>query len=305
MGINKDAALEKIQKSESAEFEVFEGKEHETFLENHNEKVIAPKIRDVHDQYDKDVKEVSGVDRQQNEKSYDYVKRVLGDYNSKVSGIAGLETTISDLNKKIEEGSGDEELKGKLATSEKELERVKTLHSEGKEAWDSEKSKMETSHLQSSYANEIDSSLLGIKFKEGMTEGTVKIIVDSVKNELLEKAERIDGKLVFKDKNGDIIRNKENLNPLTAKEIIKGRLSDIIDDGIKIEGTGVKEPTITETKDKDGKTVKTVNYSPSATVRSKDDLTNDLGERGFVHGTEEYNIAYAEHSPKYEKFSSK
>ncbi len=296
MGINKDAALEKIQKSEGTEFEVFEEKEHETFLENHNEKVIAPKVRDIYNQLDKDVKDLSGVDRNQDEKSYDYHKRVLGDYVSKVSGIAGLETTITELNKQIEAGSGDEQLKTDLQTAKKELENVQDLYRTEKEGWGKEKSDLEGSHLRSSFANEMDRSLLGIKFKEGIGEDIVKTVVDSIKNELLETAERIDGKLVFNDKEGNILRNKETAKPLTAEEIFRSRLKNIIDDGIKIEGTGVKPPTITET-DVDGKKVKTVNYSPPGTVRTKDDLSKDLGEKGFVQGSEEHSIAYAKWSP--------
>ena len=47
MGLDKDAALKKIQDSEKLEFEVFEGGEHETFLENFNEgfiKIVSNKV---------------------------------------------------------------------------------------------------------------------------------------------------------------------------------------------------------------------------------------------------------------------
>lgn len=291
MGIDKDKAIKKIQDSSNTEFEVFEGEEHKTFLENYKDTVIAPEIREVHDHYDRDVKELSGEDRNQNEKSYDYMKRVFGEYKSKSAKVTELETTIADLNKKIKTNSGDEQLKIKLVTAESELASVQEQYKKGKEAWGKEKTDLLSSHDHAKLENVFDRSLMGIKFKDGITKDVQVIVVEAVKNELLEIAEIIEGKMIFKDDKGNILRNQDSMSPFTAEEMIKLRLKDIIDEGRKIEGTGIK-PEIIE--DKEGN--KTINYTPSDSVRTKDDLHEDLVKKGLVRDSEGYKLAWAKYS---------
>jgi len=292
MGIDKEKAIKKIQDSTNTEFEVFEGKEHETFLENYKDTVIAPEIREVHDHYDRDVKDLSGEDRNQNEKSYDYLKRVFGGYKTKTEKVTELETTIIELNKKIKTNSGDEQLKIKLVAAESELANVQEQYKKGKEAWGKERTDLLSSHDRAKLENGLDRSLMGIKFKDGITKDVQVIVVQAVKNGLLKIAEIVDGKMIFKDDKGNIMRNQDSLNPFTAKEMLKLRLKDIIDEGRKIEGTGVK-PEITE----DDKGNKTINYTPSDSVRTKDDLLEDLAKKGLVRDTEGYKLAWAKYSP--------
>ena len=296
MGINKEEALKKIQDSTETEFEVFEGKGHETFLDNYKDTVIAPKIEEVHSGYDRDVKELTGEDRRQNEKSYDYVKRIMGAYKEKASKSSEYETEIGQLKEKISSNTGDEHLKTELSDAKRELVNVQKKYTDGKETWGKEKSTLETSHQHAGMENVLDRSLMGIKFKDGIAENIAKVVVTSIKNELLEIAEIVEGKMIFKDKDGNILRNKDTLNPFTPSEMLRSKLKDIIDEGRKITGTGV-EPKIEE--DKDGK--KTVNFIPSDSVKSKDDLHRDLVVKGFVQGTEEYKLAWAKYSDDYKQ----
>ena len=298
MGINKDEAVKKIQDSKETEFEVFEGKEHATYLDNFKETVIAPKIKDVHDQYDKDIKEVTGIEREGNEKSYNYLKRAGGVLKEKADSVAGFETKVTELEAKIKDGSGDEQLKGKLTQAETDLANAKTLYKEGKDTWDSEKKTLESSHQKAGMSNILDRALMGIKFKEGMTKEVVDIVVDNVKNGLLDIAEVVEGKMIFKDKEGITLVNKDNaLNPYTPEEMLQSKLTDIIDVGRKIPGTGA---TPKVEKDKEGKVI-SVNYIPGDAVHSLDDMHKDLVVKGFVQGSEEYKAAWAKYSEQYKK----
>ena len=200
MGINKEEATKKIQDSKETEFEMFEGDEHKTYLNNYKETVIAPKIKDVHDQYDKDIKEITGIEREGNEKSYNYLKRAGGVLKEKADKVAGFEAKVTELEEKIKSGSGDEQLKVKLKQAETDLANAQKLYKEGKGTWDSEKKTLESSHQKAGMSNMLDRALMGIKFKEGLSKEVVDIVVENVKDGLLEIAEVVEGKMIFKDK---------------------------------------------------------------------------------------------------------
>lgn len=298
MGFNKDEAVKKIQDSQSTEFEVFDTAEHTTYLDNYKETVVdkelKSKVKGVHDQYDNDIFKITGRRRSDGEKTYDLLAEVIGDYG----GREALTGELTDLKQQIKDGTGDKALKSKVEALEKELENVQELHKGEKKKWDTEKEGIVSSHARASMSNILDRAGIGIKFKEGMADSTMKIVVDAVTNELLEIATVVDGIMVFNDADGNILRNKDTLKPFTPEEMLKGKLKDVIDEGRKIDGTGVTEPTITETE-VDGKKVKIVNYSPSATVKNKDNLHEDLATKGFTQGSEEYNLAWAKYSPDY------
>ncbi len=302
MGFNKDEAVKKIQDSQSTEFEVFDSAEHTTYLDNYKETVIdkdlKSRVKEIGDKYDDDIYQITGRRRADGEKTYDLLKEVIGDFKGRGELKSKLDVEISELKQQIKDGSGDKDLKARLETLEKENLNLQKLHKEEKDKWDGDKKSLVSSHARANMSNVLDRARIGIKFKEGMAESTAKIVVDAVTNELLEVAEMVDGVMVFNDADGNVLRNKDTLKPFTPEEMIKSKLKDVIDGGQKIDGTGVEVPTITET-DVDGKKVKTVNYSPSATVKNKDDLSKDLAEKGFIQGTEECNLAYAKYADDY------
>jgi len=285
MGLSKEEALKKVQESESPELEVFTAEEHKTFLENYEDSVIAPKVSEIHNQYDKDILELTGKKRPGNMKTYTFMKEVIGELKTNGEKAAELEKEIASLKEKIKNNAGNESLK-------KELESVQQLYADEKKQWAEEKTQLLTSHQQAKLESELDRSVMGIKFKDSITDSVRKVVLESVKSELIKSAEIVDGRMIFKDADGNTLRNKDNaLNPYTPEEMLRMKLKDIIDEGRKIEGTGAK-PKIVEV---DGK--KTINYTPAASVKTKDDLHNDLLSHGLVHGSEEYQLAYAKYSP--------
>jgi len=301
MGFSKDDAVKKIQDSGSSEFEVFTKEEHTTYLDNYKKSEVENELRDrvrkVHQNYDEDLFQLTGKRRRTDpeEKTFDFLKAVIGDYKTNETKIAEFETQIGDLKEKIKSNTGDEQLKKDLAEAMSNLATVKKLYEEEKETWGKEKGSLESSHQRSGMENILDRALIGIKFKDGISESVVKIVVDSVKNELLETAGIIDGVMIFKDKEGKTLINKDNaMNPFTADEMLRSKLKDIIDEGRVIAGTGVKPEIKT---DKDGN--KTINYSPSDSVKTKDDLHKDLSSKGLVQGSEEYNLAWEKYSGDY------
>jgi len=285
MGLSKEAALKKVQESESPELEVFTVAEHKTFLENYEDSVIAPKVSEIHNQYDKDIFEITGKKRPGNVKTYTFMKEVIGELQTTGKKSVELEREISELKEKIKNNAGNETLKS-------DLEAVQKLYKEEKEKWGNERTQLLTSHQQAKLENELDRSVMGIKFKDSITDNVRKVVLESVKANLLKSAEIVDGRMIFKDAAGNTLRNKDNaLNPYTPEEMLRLELKDILDEGRKIEGTGVK-PKIVEVNGQ-----QTIDYVPSASVRTKDDLGTDILSKGLTRESAEYKLAYAKYSP--------
>ena len=295
MGINKDEAVKKIQESDKTEFEVFTADEHTTFLDNFKESTVDKELKEhvgkIHQQYDDDIYELTGKRKKSDQKTYNFLKEVIVDYKDKDAKSTGYENEITELKEKIKNNTGDETLK-------KDLAKVQQLYKDDKKTWESEKTTLISSHQRTGMENVLDRSLTGVKFKDTIPESARKMVLSAVKNELLESATMVDGVMIFTDKDGETLRNKDNgLNPYTAEEMLMSKLSDIIDTGRKIEGTGA-EVEITE----DDKGNKTINYTPSSSVKTKGDLSKDLAARGLISGSKEYMLAYAKYSEglKYE-----
>ena len=64
---------------------------------NDEAEVIGARIGQLHGQYDQDVLSVTGLAKKQGEKSYDYVKRILSEYKTKVEATTAVETELATL----------------------------------------------------------------------------------------------------------------------------------------------------------------------------------------------------------------
>ena len=221
--------------------------------ENH---VINTKIGELHGMYDKDVKEVSGIEKDQGEKSYDYVKRVLGDFKSKIGGatelqtkITGYETEIANLKKQISEGKGDEVIRQQLKDAQTELATLKTQYETDKQTWGTKEKEFSQQISGIQVDTQFEKATAGLKFKAGYPESVQKTLISSAKSAILGTYKpdwvEADGQkiMVFRDAKGEIARNKANsLNPYTAQELISEQLKEVLDLGKKTTGAGTEEP---------------------------------------------------------------
>ena len=185
-------------------------------------------------------------------KSYDYAKRVLGDYKVKASSVdtikSELETAknqVADLQAKLEKGAGDETLKQQLADARAQVTQLqgqlKTKETELKDFKAKSETEMKGVHVDYAF----QAATAGLKFKAGITEPIQKTLLSAAKAEVLAKGTPDfvdDGKggktLVLRGKDGNILNNPaNNLNPYTIQELVmETSLKDVIDNGK--HGTG-------------------------------------------------------------------
>lgn len=221
---------------------------------NDENTVIGNRIGELHGQYDQDVLSVTGIAKRQDEKSYDYVKRVLGDYKAKAAGadelnakITTLQTEIEGYKKTIAEGKGNEAVAQQLKDAQKQLKDTQDLFESKQKEWQDKYDTLNTQYQQSQINAEFDKALQGIKFKSIYPESVQQTLIDSAKRTVLStaKADWVEEngarKLVFRDASGNIMTNPENkLNPFTPAELLTRELKDVIDTGRQQRGTGTQ-----------------------------------------------------------------
>lgn len=256
---------------------------------NDEEAVIKGKYSDFLNDFDKAIKEASGVDKTTNEKTSTYLKRVLGEQKSSVdelsTKVTNLEKAKTELEGKIAAGSGDKELiESQKATIADLTGKYNTLKGE--------KDKMEADHkaalLDMRIGTELNAALGEIAFKADANPEIVnamkKLAVDAVKG--MKPTYISDDKgaehLIFKDANGAEMRNPDNqLNHYTAKELLAKELGKygIVDDGKPAGGAGGSGGT--------GKPKTTVSGARSK-VEFDEIAGNIANQKGYTYGSAEY-----------------
>lgn len=223
-----------------------------TLSANDEETVIGTKIGELHGQYDADVLAVTGEKKLNGEKTYDFVKRVLASYKSKVEGseteLEKAKLEKQDLEKKIKDGATDAVIVKKLSDAEQTITQLKeTITLEQKKVTDAETTLDKTTKaIKAEFA--LESAVSSLTFKTGLPEAVTKTLVDVAKKDILANAtpdfiEKADGttQLVFRDASGEIIKNKAKLSePMTAGDFISSHasLKDIIENGEGNKGGG-------------------------------------------------------------------
>lgn len=226
----------------------------EQLSENDENAVIGQKIGEIHRQYDETILKATGIARNGDEKSYNYLERAAGDLKTKAESSTALETQIGDLKKEkarlekaIQDNGADAELKTQLQNVKAELEQTKTQFTELQTKYtDAEKG-----HAEKVFGMQVDFELgqatKGIKFKSELPESATQVLLSQALAKIKSnKPDFIDDgqggqRLVFRNEQGAVINNPENkLNPFTASELLSKELKTmgVLDDKPKGGGGG-------------------------------------------------------------------
>ena len=225
-----------------------------TLSKNDEDAVIGGRFREVYNQLDETIARETGIARNGDEKTYNYLERAAKALAAKANSVEGLNVRINELTrerdkfkKAVEEGAADEQLKKQLAQAQTDLENVRKQYDTLK----TESDTMKVQHAQELMGlqvdNEIRSAMGGIKFKAEFPQA----VTDTIVNQAIAKIKGMkpefidDGKggkvLVFKGDDDAIMRNPDNhLNPFTAGELITKELKamGIVDEGRRAAGAG-------------------------------------------------------------------
>lgn len=267
----------------------------EELSRNDENTVIGTRIGELHGQYDTDVLTVTGIAKRQGEKSYDYVKRILGDFKQKAEGadqlsqtIATLQTEIEGYKKTIAEGKGSEEVAKQLRDAQKQLADTQALFEQKNKEWEDKYTLLNTQYQTSLIDAEFGKALTGMKFKSIYPESVQKTLIDSAKRTVLSTAkpdwleENGERKLVFRDATGNIMTNPENkLNPFTPGELLKRELKEVLEVGRQQTGAGTKP-----TGNGGGATFDLSGVTNQ--VAADEMISKHLMSQGFTRGSKEF-----------------
>lgn len=197
----------------------------ETLSRNDEDAVIGTRFGEVYRQMDATIEKHTGIKRQGDEKTYNYLERAAKEFAGKFSDYDALKEKITDLEAQVAKG-GDEALKTQLENAQRELATTKEQFTALKTSFDTEKANHEKALFDYKIGNEIARAKEGLKFKSGLNEAVMNTLIAQAISNIKAKNPSFEDRngvstLIFHDENGSPLNNPENkLEPFTAKELL-------------------------------------------------------------------------------------
>lgn len=273
-----------------------------TLSKNDEEAVIGNRFREVYNRLDETIATTTGIARNGDEKTYNYLERAAKAVKAQADKVEGLQTKVQELTnekarleKVIQDGTADEQTKKQLAQAQRDLASIKEQFNTLKGEKDSLIEQHTKELLNVRIDNELSQALAGIKLKGDLPEQALNTLIGQtmqvVKGFNPEYVD--DGKggkqLVFKDAQGAILRNPEKgLNPMTAGELLERELKAMgIIDERRAAGAGTEAPK----QGAGGGDEPIVITGARTRVEANEMLTQQLLKRGLVNGSKQFTEA--------------
>ena len=198
-----------------------------TLSQNSEDELFRVKIGEHYRRLDASIEEHSGVSRNGDEKTYDYLPRAIDAMKE------SYEMKVKTLNSELETlraKDTDPELKEKFESLNKELAAAKKEYSKLKADYDGAKAEHAKALENYKIDSEIGRALEGIAFKPGVnTEllATIKEKAISTIKGFNPAFEERDGeqRLVFHENDSPMLNKENQLKPFTAKELLQKELA--------------------------------------------------------------------------------
>jgi hypothetical protein len=266
------------------EFIVQDKTEHASYLDRYKsdviEKELPSRVKAVHDSYDKDTKDLFGVDRDPNEKSYDYLKRAA---KGKLTELEASAKKIQDLEAAIAKGDTSAAMAAKLEAEEKKF---KTILREK----DDKISALEKQSLVTSKSADI--KLIYGEIKKSFVKQLPPLFaraeaaaLDEVVNNSVVK----EGKLYMSNPDGSI-RKDASYNEITVEDYLKREFKDVIEVQKKQGGAG--SPPGGGDGAVDPAKLTPDNFPMKENIKTKAELTDYMLSLGLKQGTKEFQAIW-------------
>lgn len=273
-----------------------------TLSKNVEEAVIGGRFREVYNRLDETIARETGIARDGDEKTYNYLERAAKQLAAKANSVDGLNAKVNELTrerdrykKAVEEGAADEQLKKQLSQAQADLTNVRTMYDELKNENDTMKQQHATEMLGLQVDNEIRGAVGGIKFKAELP----KQVTDTILQQAIGKVKGMnpefidDGqggkRLVFKNPDGSEKRNPDNrLEPYTAGELLTKELKamGVLDEGRKAAGGG----TTPNAGGGGGQVAVDISMARTQT-EAQEIIAKQLMQQGMTNGSKEFQEA--------------
>ena len=225
---------------------------------------IGKKIGELYRQLDTTIDTSTGIARNGDEKTYNYLERAIKELKGGMPNVDEMKGKIKTLTEEktrlealIAEGSKDTETAKLLNQAKAELKSTKDLYIGLQTKFDEQAKTHKTELFGLRVENELTNALNGLKFKAeipaNVTKTFVNAAISKVKGLNPDYVDDVNGgkRLVFRDSNGVAISNPTNLAAYTAAELLGNELKDIIaikgakGTGTQVDGGGSNNDTVT------------------------------------------------------------
>ena len=225
---------------------------------------IGKKIGELYRQLDTTIDTSTGIARNGDEKTYNYLERAIKELKGGIPNADEMKGKIKTLTEEktrlealISEGSKDTETAKLLNQAKAELKSTKDLYIGLQTKFEEQAKTHKTELFGLRVENELTNVLNGLKFKAeipaNVTKTFVNAAISKVKGLNPDYVDDVNGgkRLVFRDSNGVAISNPTNLAPYTAAELLGNELKDIIaikgakGTGTQVDGGGSNNDTVT------------------------------------------------------------
>jgi hypothetical protein len=218
--------------------------------ENDEKTVIDTKVAELYNGIDADVKAITGKEKPATIKTYEHLKKVLGDY---VGQLDSLKEKNKELTTAIEEGKGDDklvnDLKAELTTAKNQAEALQQKVDTITQEWQGKFQEKETELNTYRKKGLIEKALGSLQFTDdkGITESIKNVMKKNAIDAIMQRKSKIvqdeDGaeRLVFLDENDLPVTNPKNQQlPLAPVDVLQENLKDILVTNRSAAGGGGK-----------------------------------------------------------------
>lgn len=270
-----------------------------TLSQNDEDAVIGQRFGEVYRKFDEIISTSTGIPRNGDEKTYNYLERAAKELSAKASdgekARAQVETLTKErdkLQRQIADGVTDTEAKKALTQAQKDLASITKQYNELRTEYDAAGAKHAAELLGMQVDGELQTAIAGLSLRGDLPKAVTDVVVrQAVSKVKAMQPEYVDDgnngkRLVFHGTDGSILRNQEaQLNPYTAAELITRELKTmgVIDEGRQAAGTGTQPPA---TASAAGLTISTA--TAKTQPEAYDIIANGLMSAGYVNGSAQF-----------------
>lgn len=275
-----------------------------TLSQNDENNVIGAKFSEVYQKLDATIAKETGIARNGDEKTYNYLERAARELKSQLKSVEPLNAKIAELTsekQRLEEaiklGQGNDELKKQLEQAKADFSAVTKQFNDLKKDFEKSNAQHVKELLDVNITNELSKASTGLQFKKDLPSGVTSLILEQtlakvkgMNPEFIDNGQG--GKiLAFKDSTGAILRNPENqLKPFMASELITKELKSmgVLDEGRRASGAGSQAQPTGGT----GDGVFTIDISGARTrSEAQDIIATALMQQGLTNGSDKFQEA--------------
>lgn len=297
MPVNKEELLKDLETPEyiglvketlsKKNFVIQDQAENAAFLDRYKkdviEKEIPLKIKEVYDFMDRELKETSGIDRDTNEKTSDYLKRVV---KAKGEAVEQSARKIKELEAAIAAGDTSAAMKKRLEDEEQKFKLL--LSKKDKELEDVKGEAVK-------YRKAADIKLIYGEIKKGFIKNLPPMFATAeaaTLNEVVNSSVEKEGRLYMANPDGSV-KKDASYNEITVEDFLKAAFKEVIETK-KTQGGGGSGGNGADPGTDPSKLTED-NFPMRADIKTKAALMDYMISLGLKQGTDQFTKIYAKY----------